>query len=87
MARTVSHFKGSLQIRSVDGIYRSMNAVGYHEVIIEHPLYNMTTALMKEDEVVDILSAYRQRYSEIKKDRELRLSSSSRITENLPARR
>lgn len=56
------------RVRRVEGIYRSMTAVGYHEVIVEHRLHNMTMALMTDDEVVDILKVYRQRYQEIKKD-------------------
>jgi len=56
------------RVRRVDGIYRSMTAVGFHEVIVEHPLHNKTIALMADDEVVDVLKVYRQRYREIKKD-------------------
>ncbi|MFZ1082551.1 MAG: galactose-1-phosphate uridylyltransferase [Candidatus Kryptoniota bacterium] len=56
------------RIRRVDGIYRSMTAVGHHEVIIEHRLHNRTIALMTDDEVADILRCYQRRYSEIKKD-------------------
>ncbi len=56
------------RVRRVDGIYRSMTAVGHHEVIVEHRLHNMTIALMTDDEVADILKVYQYRYSEIKKD-------------------
>ncbi len=56
------------RVRKVDGIYRSMSAVGFHEVIVEHRLHNMTTALMTEEEVADILKVYRQRYRAIRKD-------------------
>jgi len=56
------------RIRRVDGIYRSMTAVGYHEVIVEHPHHNTTIALMTDAEVEDILKVYRQRYGDIKKD-------------------
>jgi len=56
------------RIRRVDGIYRSMTAVGFHEVIIEHRLHNMTLALMTEDEVSQVLKVYRERYNEIRKD-------------------
>lgn len=52
----------------VEGIYRSMNGFGIHEVVIEHPLHNVTTALLDVNEVADILRAYRQRYAEIRKD-------------------
>jgi UDPglucose--hexose-1-phosphate uridylyltransferase len=56
------------RIRSINGVYRSMTAVGFHEVVIEHPRHDMTTALMSVDEVADVLTAYRQRYIEMKKD-------------------
>lgn len=56
------------RVRKVDGIYRSMTAIGFHEVIIEHQLHNTTPALMTNDEVADILRAYRHRYRTIKKD-------------------
>jgi len=58
---------GELEIK-VDGIYRSMNGFGIHEVIIEHPRHNVTTALLDVNEVADILTAYRQRYAEIRQD-------------------
>ena len=54
--------------RRVNGIYRSMSAVGFHEVIIEHPRHDMTTALLSPPEVADILEAYRHRYTDISKD-------------------
>lgn len=56
------------RVRKVDGIYRSMSAVGFHEVIVEHPLHNMIIALMPDDHVADILKAYRQRYRELRWD-------------------
>jgi UDPglucose--hexose-1-phosphate uridylyltransferase len=56
------------RIRKVDGVYRSMTAVGVHEVVIEHPRHDLTTALMKPREVADVLRTYRQRYADIRKD-------------------
>jgi UDPglucose--hexose-1-phosphate uridylyltransferase len=56
------------RVRTVEGIYRTMTGVGIHEVIIEHPRHNMTTALMSRHEVADIFRAYRSRYREIRKD-------------------
>jgi len=56
------------RVRKVDGIYRSMTAVGSHEVIVEHSSHNMTTALMKDEEVADILNVYKHRYKALKKD-------------------
>lgn len=54
--------------RKIEGTYRSMKGVGVHEVIIEHPLHNLTTALLEIEDVANIIRAYRQRYSEIRKD-------------------
>jgi UDPglucose--hexose-1-phosphate uridylyltransferase len=56
------------RVRKANGIYRSMTGVGHHEVIVEHPRHDLTTAQYSEAEVVDILRAYHQRYTEIKKD-------------------
>lgn len=56
------------RIHKVDGIYRSITAVGYHEVIVEHPLHNTTLALMKAEEILQVLSAYRTRYRAIRHD-------------------
>ena len=56
------------RLRKVEGVYRSMSGVGIHEVIIEHPRHDLTTALYREEEVADILRAYAQRYAKIKKD-------------------
>ncbi len=59
---------GGERLRKIDGIYRSMSAVGFHEVIVDHPLHNMTIALMPDGHVADILMACRQRYREIRWD-------------------
>jgi len=48
--------------RQTCGIYRSMNGVGIHEVIIEHPRHNALTALLGAEEVTDIIRAYKNRY-------------------------
>ncbi len=56
------------RIRKIEGVYRSMTAVGVHEVVIEHPRHDITTALMQPAEVADVLRAYRERYASIRKD-------------------
>ncbi len=53
---------------NVEGLYRSMKGFGIHEVVIEHPRHNVTTALLDVNDVADILRAYRHRYAEIRKD-------------------
>jgi UDPglucose--hexose-1-phosphate uridylyltransferase len=52
----------------VEGIYRSMNGFGIHEVVIEHPYHNVTTGILDVNDVANILRAYRQRYAEIRQD-------------------
>lgn len=48
-----------------DGLYNSMSGFGVHEVIIEHPRHNTTIALMNNEEVENIIKAYKMRYNEI----------------------
>lgn len=47
-------------------LFTSMDGVGVHEVIIESPEHNKVLALQTEDEVVEVLRAYRERYNIIK---------------------
>jgi UDPglucose--hexose-1-phosphate uridylyltransferase len=53
-------------------LFLSMDGIGYHEVIIETPLHNRFIPQMTEEEVRDILLAYRSRYLEPRKDRRVR---------------
>lgn len=56
----------------LQGIYRSMEAIGVHEVLIEHPRHDLTTALLPVSDVANIIFMYRQRYQEISKDHRVR---------------
>ncbi|MFB2877702.1 galactose-1-phosphate uridylyltransferase [Floridanema aerugineum] len=56
----------------LQGVYRSMEAVGVHEVVIEHPRHDLTTALLPVEDVANIIFMYRQRYQEISKDHRVR---------------
>jgi UDPglucose--hexose-1-phosphate uridylyltransferase len=56
--------------RNLRGMFRSMSAVGYHEVVVEHPHHNTTIALLTDDEVADIITMYWTRYAVIRKDPE-----------------
>jgi UDPglucose--hexose-1-phosphate uridylyltransferase len=47
--------------RTQQGIERHINAVGYHEVLVEHPSHNTTLALMQPAEVRRVLETYLQR--------------------------
>lgn len=55
-------------VRSNVGIKRTMSGVGIHEVIVETPLHNLTTALLTDAEVAQILDSYQRRYAAIVKD-------------------
>ncbi|MEW6201160.1 MAG: galactose-1-phosphate uridylyltransferase [bacterium] len=59
--------------RTIKGVERSMSGVGIHEVIIETPLHNKTTALLSTQEVTDIINAYRNRHETISSDPRIEL--------------
>jgi len=44
------------------GTFRSMNAGGAHEVVIEHPQHNLTVADMEAAHIAQVLGLYRDRY-------------------------
>jgi len=48
--------------RMVQGIRRTVSGVGIHEVIVETPAHNMTTALLKDAEVETIIQTYLNRF-------------------------
>lgn len=50
------------------GIYNSMSATGAHEVIIDSPDHKKSLALLSNKEIVSVISAYKDRYIELKKD-------------------
>ncbi len=56
------------RVRRIEGIFRSISGVGFHEVIIEHPRHDLTTAVLPVEDVANILRVYRQRYSQIRTD-------------------
>ncbi len=54
--------------RKLSGIHRSMNAVGYHEVLIEHPGHAKHPHVLSAAEWENVVTAYRRRYVELKAD-------------------
>jgi UDPglucose--hexose-1-phosphate uridylyltransferase len=52
--------------RSNEGIYHSLSGYGIAEVIIESPRHDLCTAIMSDEEVENILKAYKSRYLSIK---------------------
>ncbi|OGU73992.1 MAG: galactose-1-phosphate uridylyltransferase [Ignavibacteria bacterium RIFCSPLOWO2_02_FULL_55_14] len=54
--------------RRMSGIHRSMQAVGYHDVVVEHPRHDAQLPLLREEEIFDVLSAYQRRYVQVRED-------------------
>lgn len=52
--------------------FRKMGGFGVHEVIIETPSHNTTTALMTYTHVEKMLIAYQSRYNSLKKNRQIK---------------
>lgn len=48
--------------RVVEGSRRTVTGVGIHDVIIEHPLHNVSTALMEPEHLQDVIRTYRERF-------------------------
>src|SRR5437773_2706826 len=58
--------------REGEGMFDRMNGIGAHEVIIETPDHERTLASMSEPEIERVLSAYRDRMQDLKRDFRLR---------------
>jgi UDPglucose--hexose-1-phosphate uridylyltransferase len=59
--------EGSLNKRG-EGIYDMMAGIGAHEVIIESPQHHKSIAALPEDNIREVLWAYRDRLVDLKKD-------------------
>lgn len=53
--------------------FRTMDGFGFHEVIIESPDHRQILSLMSKMQLLDIFSAYRQRYDALRKDPRIKL--------------
>jgi UDPglucose--hexose-1-phosphate uridylyltransferase len=62
----------STERRIVDGHFMAMDGVGAHEVVIETPDHDRPIALMSDEEVLDVLRAYQERYLALKEDPSVR---------------
>lgn len=49
------------------GVFHSISGYGNAEVIIESPRHNLCTAIMSDEEVGNVIKAYRSRYLEVQK--------------------
>lgn len=50
------------KIRKEEGLKKSVTGAGIHEVIIESPIHNHTTATMPVGELKDVLQTYKERF-------------------------
>ena len=53
---------GTTEHKQVGSIYREMDGVGAHEVIIETPEHDQTLGFMEKSQIVNVLRAYQRRY-------------------------
>jgi UDPglucose--hexose-1-phosphate uridylyltransferase len=60
--------KEGARTRSHAGLKKSVNGVGIHEVIIETPRHNLTTATMPAEQLKEVIQTYKNRFIEIYKD-------------------
>lgn len=52
------------KIRKEEGLKKSITGAGIHEIIIESPIHNLTTATMPLNYLKDILQTYKERFLE-----------------------
>jgi len=50
------------------GLKKGVNGVGIHEIIVETPFHNLTTATLPVEQLRDVIQTYRDRFTEIYKD-------------------
>jgi UDPglucose--hexose-1-phosphate uridylyltransferase len=64
--------EGDTRRRLLASVFRRMDGVGYHEVIVETPVHNRFIHEMEQAEVEEILRAYRTRYMALRQDKRIR---------------
>jgi UDPglucose--hexose-1-phosphate uridylyltransferase len=67
----VLRVEGTLD-RQGEGLFDRMNGIGAHEVIIESPRHQDTLATISDAAVENVLSAFRDRVHDLKRDRRFR---------------
>jgi UDPglucose--hexose-1-phosphate uridylyltransferase len=50
------------------GVKKGVNGVGIHELIVETPVHNLTTATMSVEQLMGVVQTYKDRFTEIYKD-------------------
>jgi UDPglucose--hexose-1-phosphate uridylyltransferase len=64
--------EGEAVRREESPLFREMEGVGAHEVIVETPIHNRTIPMMCETEVEEILVVYQARYNALREDSRIR---------------
>ncbi len=60
--------EGSLERRMENGLFRTMQGVGHHEVVIETPSHNTPIPFMPDGQVEEVVLMYRDRYLALRDD-------------------
>ncbi len=55
-------------VRTFNGVHRNISGIGHHEIVVESPRHNTTLALMKPDEIRQVLETFHSRGWAIRKD-------------------
>jgi UDPglucose--hexose-1-phosphate uridylyltransferase len=63
---------GGLERREEGPLFRELDGVGAHEVIIETPVHERQLPVMTDREVADVLTAYQARYRTLRQDPRLK---------------
>ena len=56
------------KLRTHVGLHKNVNGVGTHEVLIETPVHNLTTATMPLEQLKEVIQTYRDRFLEVYRD-------------------
>ena len=59
--------------RKREGIKRVVSGFGVHEIVVETPKHNLTPALLKKDQIKNIIKTYKERYNAIYRDKRIKL--------------
>ena len=59
-------------LKQGEGLYDKISGVGAHEVIIETPCHSATLSTISIPEFIDVLTTYRNRIADLKRDRRLK---------------
>jgi UDPglucose--hexose-1-phosphate uridylyltransferase len=61
------------KVKSQGQFFHSMGGYGYHEVVVESPVHDRILSLMNEQEILELIQTYCQRYQELRTDPRIKL--------------